>query len=140
MQPGFDNAHYIQRDGAVKRGAEEAYEDYLGRSGALEKHGSAKPEGSADWAEALPGISELDGFSPTPMVGGQLSVVSNISDDPGERKHFWDLVQQHERQTHTASLVADPSNAPEWWRALLSIRNLDRVSIRSPVPSTTGKS
>lgn len=125
-QPGFDHANYIERDGAVEPGADEAYEDYLGRPGALEEHGSTMPGGSLDEMEALPGIPELDAFGPAPVVGGKLSVVSNISDDPGERKRFWKLVQDHERETHTASLVANPFMAPQWWQALLADRDLNR--------------
>lgn len=116
-QPGFDHAKYVERDGAAEVIAAADGEAYVTRPGAVETIEAFQVETRSE-DEPRSGVPELDVLGSAPVVGGLLAVVSNISDDPGERQHFWKMVQEHERQTRTASIRADPANSADFWTKL----------------------
>ncbi|MDJ0276663.1 MobA/MobL family protein [Sphingomonas sp. 2R-10] len=123
--PGFEHAVYVERDGAAEAVVSQDREAYLSREDAVEQHGSITLL-TRDEAQALLGVPELDGMGAAPLVGGDLAVLSNISDDIIERQTYWSLVNDHERKTHSATLLADPSRCPEWWDRLVTDTVLDR--------------
>jgi hypothetical protein len=123
--PGFEHAVYVERDGAAEAVVSQDREAYLSREDVVEQHGSITLL-TRDEAQALLGVPELDGMGAAPLVGGDLAVLSNISDDIIERQTYWSLVNDHERKTHSAMLLADPSRCPEWWDRLETDMVLDR--------------
>lgn len=123
--PGFEHAVYVERDGAPEAVVSQDREAYLSREDAVEQHGSITLL-TRDEAQALLGVPELDGMGAAPLVSGDLAVLSNISDDIIERQTYWSLVNDHERKTHSATLLADPSRCPEWWARLETDTVLDR--------------
>lgn len=113
--PALDHTEYIERDGAAEV-IEAVQEGYIARPGAIERTGPAA--GLGEFERAALGVSELDGQGPSPQVAGGLAIVSNISDDLGERQSFWQTVEQHERQSRTVTFRARPWEAPAWWDEL----------------------
>ena len=111
LRPGAAREHsrYLERDGAVARttDASEAAPD-IGRVVAARMNAR---EGS-DYIERQEALAAAP--------NGDLALLTNISDDPEERREFWQSVEEHANEPGPDRMTVRPDANPAMWAGVLA--------------------
>ena len=111
VRPGAAREHsrYLERDGAVARStdASEAASD-IGRAVAERMNAQ---EGS-DYIERQEALAA--------GPNGDLALLTNISDDPEERRDFWQSVEEHANEPGRDRMTVRPDANPAMWPVVLA--------------------
>lgn len=111
LRPGAarEHARYLERDGAVARttDASEAASDI----------GSAVAE-RMNAQEGSDYIERQEALAAAP--NGELALLTNISDDPEERREFWQSVEYHANEPGPDRMTVRPDANPAMWTRVLA--------------------
>lgn len=111
MSP-LEHALYIERDGAVETSA-AVHASYIERGEAVER--PSTPD------------SDHENAMPADPTAPPLAIVSNISDDPVAREHYWREVPDHESSPRQHDLRLNHSAPDAWWAAVVSDQSIDHA-------------
>ena len=110
LRPGAAREHsrYLERDGAVARTTDAGKATLDIGSAVAERMNAQEGSDYIERQEALAG-----------GLSGDLALLTNISDDPQQRREFWQIVEEHANEPGPDRMTVRPDANPPMWSSVL---------------------